>query len=201
VELVFRGKVPDMSALLDLPEARQRVKRWTVDEYERLAELNVLGKNVELIRGVIVEKMSKSPLHRFTALALYDTLSRLLPEGFFAMHEAPLRLVGSEPEPDVSVVKGRAVDFLHSHPTTATLVIEVAVSSASLDRENAGLYAEAGVEEYWIVLPQTRRVEIYRGPHDGAYADTSVCDAPALLQSTSVPAIQVDLGVLFPREG
>jgi Uma2 family endonuclease len=31
-------------------------------------------------------------------------------------------------------------------------VVEVAVSKPELDRENAALYAEAGVKEYWIVL-------------------------------------------------
>ena len=186
-----------MSTILDLPEARERVKRWTVAEYERFTELGAFKKNVELIRGIIVEKMSKSPLHRFIALALYDLLSKLLPDGFFAMHESPLRLSGSEPEPDVCVVRGYRADYRDRHPTTAALVIEVAVSSAELDRENAGLYAEAGVDEYWITLPLQRRVEIYREPRDGTYAVKTVCEAPAMLECASVPQIRVALDELF----
>ena len=55
-----------------------------------------------------------------------------------------------------AVVRGERRDFREEHPTTATLVVEVAVSSVAWDRENASLYAEAGVEEYWMVLPMLR---------------------------------------------
>lgn len=186
-----------MEAILDLPEARARVKRWTVAEYERLGELGAFGKDVELIRGIIVRKMSKSPLHRFIAQALYDLLLQLLPEGFFAMHEAPLRLGNSEPEPDVSVVRGRKADFRDRHPASAALVMEVAVSSVELDRENASLYAEAGVEEYWIVMPEQAQVEVYRHPLAGAYSERLVYSPPSLLTATSVPLVEVDLEDLF----
>jgi Uma2 family endonuclease len=54
------------------------------------------------------------------------------------------------------------------------LVVEVAVSSAALDRENASLYAEAGVPEYWIVLGLEERVEVYRHPIDGVYQDQHI---------------------------
>lgn len=48
-----------MEAILDLPEARARVKRWTVEEYERFGELSAFGKGVELIRGIIVRKLTR----------------------------------------------------------------------------------------------------------------------------------------------
>jgi Uma2 family endonuclease len=177
-----------MSALLDLPEARQRVKRWSVKEYERLTELGAFRKNVELIRGIIVEKMSKSPLRVTLALYLFRLLSRLLPEGFSVRFEAPLRVRDSVPEPDISVVRGTDADFARQHPTTAALIIEVAVSNVDLDRENASLYAEAGVDEYWIVLPNQRQVEVYREPQDGAYT---------VLECSSVPGVRVNLEELF----
>jgi Uma2 family endonuclease len=74
--------------------------------------------------------------------------------------EDPLTLKDSEPEPDIAVVRGSESEFFHAHPTTAELVIEVAVSSPVLDREAASLYAEAGVKEYWIVLGTTRQIEV-----------------------------------------
>jgi hypothetical protein len=42
------------------------------------------------------------------------------------------------------------------HPNSP---IKVAVSSPTLGGENASLYAEAGVKEYWIVLGPEQRVE------------------------------------------
>ena len=86
--------------------------------------------------------------------------------------EASLRFADSVPEPDVAVVRGRKEDFRTRHPTTAELVVEVVVSSVALDRENASLYAEAGVTEFWIVLGETEQVEVYRRPESGVYQET-----------------------------
>ncbi len=43
-----------MATILDLPEARERVMRWSVKDYERFTELGVFRKNVELIRGIVL---------------------------------------------------------------------------------------------------------------------------------------------------
>ena len=53
-----------MSAILDLPEVRARLSLLSVEAYEALAEMGALEKSAELIRGIIVKKMPKSPLHR-----------------------------------------------------------------------------------------------------------------------------------------
>jgi hypothetical protein len=52
-----------MTPILDIPEVRQRVSPLSVEEYHRLNEFNENGRRTELIRGVVIEKMSKSPLH------------------------------------------------------------------------------------------------------------------------------------------
>src|SRR5437016_1542026 len=141
-----------MAAILEIPEVRQRVSPLTVEEYHRLDEFNENRRRTELIRGIVIQKMSKSPLHSSLAKRLYDLISAVLPEGLVVRREDPIALADSEPEPDIAVVRGSAADFFKAHPTSAELVIEVAVSSPALDRENASLYAEAGVKEYWIVL-------------------------------------------------
>ena len=46
-----------MAAILDLPEVRARLTRWSVAAYERLTELGAVSRRAELIRGLIVEKM------------------------------------------------------------------------------------------------------------------------------------------------
>lgn len=186
-----------MATLLDLPEVRQRVARWSVEEYERFTELGAFRKNVELVRGIIVEKMSKSPLHRHIALKLYDLLLAMLPQGWCVLHESPLRLKDSEPEPDVCVVQGAKEDYRHRHPATAALVIEVAVTSVELDRQSADLYAEAGVDEYWIVMPKQSAVEVHRKPVHGSYSEKSIIKAPAVLPCGSLAEVGVDLNMLF----
>ena len=153
-----------MPAILELPEVRQRISPLSVEEYHRLGEFNEHGKRTELIRGIVIEKMSKSPLQRTIAALLYRLLLERLPAGFSIWKEEPLTFLDSEPEPDISVVRGGERDFLEAHPTTAELVVEIAGASPALDRENASLYAEAGVKEYWIVLGRERQVEVYRRP-------------------------------------
>lgn len=160
-----------MAAILDLPEVRARVTRWTVADYERLAELGAVPRRAELLRGLIVEKMPKSPLHNFLTDSIADDLRRRVKAGLAVRQELSLRFMDSVPEPDVSVVRGRKEDFRTQRPTTAELVIEVAVSSVALDRENAALYAEAGVTEYWIVLGEAEQVETYRRPENGVYRE------------------------------
>ena len=186
-----------MSAILDLPEARARVMRWSVKEYERFTEMGAFRKSVELIRGIVVEKISKSPLHVTLSQKLLDLFKALVPSGFCVRHEAPLKARDSVPEPDLAVVKGTVADYSEIHPSTATLVVEVAVSNVVLDRENASLYAEAGVDEYWFVLPNQRQVEVYREPRDGAYAVKFNCEAPAVLECASMPQIRVNLEEMF----
>src|SRR6058998_1548600 len=153
-----------MSTILEIPEVRQRVSRLSVEEYHRLDEFNENGRRTELIRGLVIEKMSKSPRHSALGSILYDLLLPQVPEGHSIWKEEPLTLADSEPEPDVSIVRGNRRDFANAHPSTAELVVEVAVSSVALDRENASLYAEAGVKEYWIILAAERRGEVYRLP-------------------------------------
>jgi Uma2 family endonuclease len=186
-----------MSAILELPEVRQRVSPLSVEEYHRLGEFNEHRKRTELVRGIVIEKMSKSPLHRTIVSLLYRLFLGRLPVGFTVWQEQPVTLVDSEPEPDISVTRGGERDFLEAHPTTAEVVIEVSVCSPALDRENASLYAEAGVKEYWIVLGRERQVEVYRRPVNGRYQETCVADVNDTIECSSVPGVRIQVGELF----
>jgi len=187
-----------MSAILDIPDVRQRLSPLSVEEYHRLGEYNENGRRTELIRGFVIEKISKSPLHRTIGSLLYDLLAKQLPRGYSIWKDEPLTFVDSEPEPDISVVQGGEYDFTEAHPSTAELVVEVAVSSPALDRELACLYAEAGVKEYWIVLGKERKIEVYLDPKNGQYQQKGIVDTHETLQCASVPALQVRIADFFP---
>ena len=190
-------KLGDMSAILDIPEVRERVSRLSVEEYHGLGERNENGRRTELIRGIVIEKMSKSPLHRTICSLLYKLLSGQVPPGFTVWKEEPLTLADSEPESDISMTRGDETTFQQNHPATAELVVEVAVSSAALDRENASLYAEAGVKEYWIVLGERREVEVYREPSEGRYLQKRVITVEERIDCMALPGMSVRVGYLF----
>jgi Uma2 family endonuclease len=186
-----------MVAILEIPEVRQRVSPLTVEEYHQLGEFNENGRRTELIRGIVIEKMSKSPLHRTISSQIYNFFLAQLPAGFSVWKEEPLTLSDSEPEPDVSVVRGGVADFKEAHPKTAELVIEVAVSSPALDRENASLYAEAAVKEYWIVLGLERAVEVYRRPEAGEYKERNRFELNDTIECSSLPGVRIGVADLF----
>ena len=185
------------TALLEIPEFRRRVSPVTVEQYHQFPEFNENGRRTELIRGIVIEKMSKSPLHCTILRQLSELLRAALPANFVLFQQDPLTLADSEPEPDIAVVRGTVRDFFSHHPTTAALVIEIAVTSATEDRALAALYAEAGVEEYWIVLPRERQIEVHRQPGDGTYAERTVIEGDAILACASVPGVRLALRELF----
>lgn len=192
-----RGHDVRMNALLEMPEVRRRVSPVSVAEYHTMGELNENGRRTELIRGLIIEKMPKSPLHRFFTDRVREILAAQIAPEFMIFSQDPMTTADSEPEPDVMVVRGRAADFRREHPRTAELAVEVAVSSPVLDRAKADIYAEAGVQEYWIVCPEEKRVEVFRQAEPRRYVETLTVCAPAVLASTALPGVQVDLAALF----
>jgi Uma2 family endonuclease len=186
-----------VTTLLDVPAIRQLVSPLSVTDYLRLGEFNERGRRTELIRGLVIDKMSKPPLHYDTIEQLREILSAQIKPGFLLRQEGPLKLRDSVPEPDLAVVRGARRDFRAVHPSTAELVIEVAVSSLEIDRAKASIYAEAGVGEYWVICPEEKCVEVFRRAGSQAYAETIIVSAPAVLTTPVAQEMTLDLVALF----
>jgi Uma2 family endonuclease len=187
-----------MTSLLELPAFRERVHRLSVEEYHRAGEIGLLSHNVELLRGIIVTKMPKSPLHELIAQKLMNRLRAAMPAGYEVRREGPLTLRDSEPEPDISVVRGEPDDWAVAHPSTANLVIEVSVSSVALDEGKAEIYAEAGIPEYWLVRPEDRIVEVFREPtREGYFSKTTLSDRDAL-RCPAIPGVEFPIAEILP---
>lgn len=185
-----------MLPVLENPEIRRRALPISVPAYHSMSQQGQVEERAELIRGVIIEKMPKSPLHSRITSIIHRELMLALP-GFWVRKEDPLTLADSEPEPDISIVPGRAEDY-SAHPSTALVVVEVAVTSEELDREKISLYAEAGVGEYWLVLAHERAVEIHTGAKDGHWTNIRRITASETLEATVLPGVRITLAELFP---
>jgi Uma2 family endonuclease len=184
-----------MIALLNSSGLQKRARPLSVAAWHAMIRQNLAPARAELIRGVIFEKMSKSILHIRLSDSLLDLFKFALRATHWTRQDAPLTCLDSEPEPDISVVRGRSSDYAR-HPTTAALVVEVAVSTLADDRELADLYAEAGVEEYWVVNAVGRSIEVYRLPVNGHYTQMTTYTEGQSLPCSSLP-VTVDLGALF----
>ena len=186
-----------MSSILDKPAIRKAALPITVEQYHRLGEAGIIAENTELVRGIILEKMNKSPRHTWIVQWLVEELRQGVGQEFHVRQEQPITLADSEPEPDIAVVQGHPEDFRSTHPATAVLVVEVALSTVEIDREKAEIYAAAGVTEYWLVLPEERIVEKYVGPSAAGYAEIQRISGGAIIFPQCVPELKVDLARLF----
>jgi Uma2 family endonuclease len=148
-----------------------RERTFTVDEYHRMAQAGILGEDerVELIEGRIVEMNPIGPGHLWSVNRLTRMFARL--DGVLVSVQNPIRLdQGSEPEPDLAVVRADAAQDHTPGPADVLLVIEVADSSLGYDRQvKASLYARAGVPELWIADLGGERVEAHRDPSAAGY--------------------------------
>jgi Uma2 family endonuclease len=151
------------------------VRRFTVAEYLRMIELNLLkdAEKLELLDGWITPKMTINPPHAAVLDLVREALAACAPSGWRFRVQSPITLVESVPEPDVAVAVGPASRYLTRHPGPAdlSLVIEVADSSLADDRTVKGpIYAEAGIPVYWIINVVDEIVEVYTQPGPNGYA-------------------------------
>ena len=186
-----------MSNILELPTVRQRIAHISVDTYHALSAQGLLDERTELLRGIIVEKMTKSPLHEYLANRIFELARGAAGPDRTVRKEGPLTLVDSEPEPDVAVVAGRPEAFRDAHPSTALLAVEISVSTEDVDREKIAMYAEAGVAEFWLVLPDSRSIEAFSRPEASTYRTRRIVGPGETLGSATLPALQVNVDVLF----
>lgn len=159
-----------MASVLENPAVRRLALPISVAQYHSLGREGLIDQQTELLRGVIVAKMIKSPRHSFLVQILADWARSAVPTGYHVRQEQPITLADSEPEPDVAIVLGQPSDYCDAHPSRALVIIEVAVSSVEIDREKANIYAEFGVAEYAIVLHAEKAVEVYSQPTADGYA-------------------------------
>ena len=141
---------------------------WTVKEFQRAYDLGAFGfdARLELIEGEIIRKMPQKEPHAWTIQAVDAALRGAFATGHSVRVQLPLVFGSySKPEPDVAVVIGSFNDYKRKHPTTAVLAVEVSDSTLLQDRTaKAGVYARAGIEEYWIVNLPDNVLEVHRQP-------------------------------------
>ena len=81
-----------MLSILELPTVRHRVARTSVETYHAMSEQGLVDERTELLRGIIVEKMTKTPLHVFLVETLWEKARASAPGGCAVRKEEPLTL-------------------------------------------------------------------------------------------------------------
>jgi Uma2 family endonuclease len=153
-----------------LTAATLPIYRLTVEQYHGMVSANILTEEdrVELLGGWLVPKVTKRQPHNVASGLINDSLSRMVPAGYYVAREEPfVATPNSEPEPDVMVVRGSRNDYPDEPPQAAnvTLVVEVAEATLARDQgERKRLYAEAKIPIYWLANLAERCLEVYTDP-------------------------------------
>jgi Uma2 family endonuclease len=154
-------------------------------------------ERVELLYGMIVPMSPHGPEHDDSLSGLEERLKASL--GSRAKVRVQCAFAASdesEPEPDIAVVPRRS--YRDAHPSEAWLIVEVARSSARKDRGLKGrLYAESGVEEYWVVDLVERTVEVHREPRGGAYSEITTHRGGETVRLQRFPDVEVNISELL----
>jgi Uma2 family endonuclease len=169
--------------------------RWSLEEYHQLIESGGFDEDtrLELIDGFVVDMSPKTREHENAIAWLSLALQRALDHARFELRVAsPLTLATSEPEPDLIVVE--ADDPRPYHPGSATLVVEVSVSSLRRDlRQKPVLYARAGIPRYWVIDVDGGRVVVHAESRPDGYArvETIGADGELAAPELGIRAIRV----------
>ena len=194
-----------MAAVIEPYVKTRRLRRV---EYDRLVDLGMFaGERIELLDGLLVVREPQGSPHAAIAAHIAQVLAAAFGPGWHPRFHSPLALDDdSEPEPDVAIVTGGPLDYVGAHPATAALVVEVADSSLKLDRRlKGGLYARAGLSEYWIANLAEGAVEVHRRPRrvaDAAYGwvyrSIDIPRPPATVTPLATPGVHIPVADLLP---
>jgi Uma2 family endonuclease len=154
------------------PATTRLLHRFSVAEYHRMIQMGILTENhrVELLEGVIVEKMPHNPPHDGTITRIQMRLARCLSQDWLIRVQCAVTTRESEPEPDLAIVKNLEDVYFTRHPGSRdiALLIEVADSTLEDDRHDKGqIYARSRISIYWIVNINDRLIEVYTEPKGG----------------------------------
>lgn len=159
-----------MLDILEIPEIRRQFVPLSLQEYEDLCIREPEKyRKTELFRGAVVTKMTKSSRHSYFKNVFTEDIRKVVPSGFFVQNGNSISFLDSDLESDISVIAGNQKDYRNSKPSTARLIVEIAVSSIVYDRSKSMDYSRAGVNEYWIVDADSESVEVYTHPSENGY--------------------------------
>lgn len=151
------------------PIPAEPVYRMTVEQYHAAVRAGVFTENdpIELLEGVLVQKMPKNPPHVLALGNLVEVVSRVVPAGWTVRSQDPITLADGEPEPDLVIAQGARRDYFTRHPGPEDVALVVEVADSTLDRDRGvklRSYARASLPVYWIVNLVDRCIEVYSAP-------------------------------------
>ena len=181
-----------------------KVRKFTVAEYYRMAEVGILApeERVQLIEGEIIVMPPMGPGHAGKIIRSNRHLGRLAADQFLVCPQTPLHLDdGSEPEPDVMLVRPRADCYETIHPTPADtfVVLEVSDSTLEFDRNRkAQVYGRAGVAQTLVLNLPEDCIENFTEPGPQGYGRHTIHRRGDKIRLVALPHLELAVADLLP---
>ena len=186
------------------PAATLNTRKFTVEEYYRMAEVGILHdtERVELINGEIV----LMPPIGINHAGIVNRWTRFLVEqarGRYSVQiQNPVRIgEHSEPQPDVSILLFRDDDYLNVRPGPEETLVAVEVSDTSLayDRgTKVTIYSQAGIPETWVVNLPEDCIEVFTEASVNGYAQHTVYRRGELISPSTLADVEFAVADLLP---
>ena len=188
----------DVLATIDV-----RRRRFTVEEYYRMAEVGILteSERVELIEGEIIQMSPIGLRHSLCVAALINHLTRAIGDRAHIWASNPVRLFrDTEPQPDVVFIRGPLSRYSqHPGPSDVLFLVEVSDTSYRFDHHvKLPLYARASVPEVWIVDLTRDAIEVFRQPSPSGYGFTQRIERGGTVAPLAFPDVVLAATEILP---
>jgi Uma2 family endonuclease len=190
----------DADILVRHPVPRHRL---TVAEYHRLGQVGILGEDarVELLEGQLVDMSPIGPRHAIAVDALMHGLAASVGDKAYVRGQNPVTLdSGSEPQPDIAVVRRPWRGYPNAHPAPKDIFLLVEVADTSLETDSGAkraMYAKAGICEFWVVDLTVDLVHVHRRPNGLTYESITTVRPSATLEVETLPGVTLAAAVIF----
>lgn len=180
---------------------------FSLAHYEHMIAVGAFGGEfeirAELIRGQIVAKTKLKPPECYIRTLLTEWSFYVVPDDTISIHPVGavrIPVSDSEPEPDLLWIKEGDYCKRHPEPHEILLLVEIADASLADDRGiKLGVYAEAGITDYWIVNVIDQQIEVYRNPTGREYRDKSIYRGDTAVSPLALPTAVLQPSRIFGR--
>jgi Uma2 family endonuclease len=182
-----------------------KTKKFTVEQYEQMAEIGFLklDQRLELLAGEMIYMSPIGIKHAGCVCFLTQFLSHYLINQAVIWSQNSVILDNySEPEPDIAVLEKETNSYRRRKPTAkdVLLLIEVADSTLAKDRNiKIPLYAKANIQEVWLVNLNEDTVEVYRHPVGDKYNNFNTYKLGDNLSILAFPDVQITVDQIFGK--
>lgn len=195
-------------ALLALEPKTEGIReyQWTAPMFYRALDAGAFGlwPKVELVRGRLIEHPGQTPPHAYTAGHLADCLRDALNPAFRVREHRPIALAeDTHADTDVLVIIGRRFVYAQRHPGPDDTLLLVEVSDLTADYDlgdKALLYAQAGINDYWVVLVNDASLVRHRQPTPEGYAEVTRLAGANTISPLAAPEAVWTVDALLGRE-